>query len=275
MKTSYRTSCYLHLLLLLTVLLCIWPLIFMVSTSFKSMDQIFQAALNPLPMPPTWNNYTTVLKNFPFFTYLNNTFFIAMMVTLLKIITSILAAFAFVYYEFKYKEVIFNAMLLTFFIPITVMIMPNYLLLSKLDLLNSPWGVILPQMSDGMGIFLLRQSMRSIPKALLEAAILEGANAIQVLYKVILPLIKPAAIAIAIFFFINSWNEYFWPLLVLQDKAEYTLPLALQMFISAEGGSEWGIAMAVATLTSLLPLILYMLCQRFILSTFMQSGVKG
>ena len=93
--------------------------------------------------------------------------------------------------------------------------------------------------------------------------------------KVILPLIKPALLANSILFFINSWNEYFWPLLILQDKDSYTLPLALQMFISAEGGSEWGIAMAVATLTSLPPLILYGFCQKFIISTFMSSGVKG
>ncbi|NLU44749.1 MAG: carbohydrate ABC transporter permease, partial [Acholeplasmataceae bacterium] len=101
------------------------------------------------------------------------------------------------------------------------------------------------------------------------------ANPLQKMYKVVLPLIRPSAIAVGIFFFINSWNEYFWPLLILQDKNMYTLPLALQMFISAEGGSEWGIAMAVAMLTSLLPLILYFISQRFILNTFMQSGVKG
>lgn len=274
MKTNIKDNWYCHLLLMAAVFICLWPLIFMISTSFKNMDQIFQATLNPLPLPPTANNYLNVLKNFPFFTYVNNTFFIAAAVTFFKMTTSILAAFAFIYYEFKYKEWVFNIMLLTFFIPITVMIMPNYLLLSKIGLLNSSWGVIITQMSDGMGIFLMRQSMRSIPKALLEAAIIEGAGAWKILCRIIIPLIKPSAIAVGIFFFINSWNEYFWPLLVLQDKSEYTLPLALQMFISAEGGSEWGIAMAVATLTSLPPLLLYIICQRFILSTFMQSGVK-
>ena len=188
---------------------------------------------------------------------------------------SLLAAFAFVYYNFKYKEAVFNGMLLTFFIPITVLIMPNYLLMSKLGLLDTPYGVMLPGLVDGMGIFLMRQTMRSIPKPLLEAAVLDGAKPHQVLFKVILPLIKPSVLAISILFFINSWNEYFWPLLILQDKANLTLPLALQMFISAEGGSEWGVAMAVATLTSLPPLVLYGFCQRFIINTFMQSGVKG
>lgn len=275
MKTKFKSEWLWHLPLLLAVFIQLWPLVFMASTSLKDLTQIFEATLNPLPLPPTLSNYITVLEDFPFFTYVYNTFFIAIFVTVLKLLTSILAAFAFVYYDFKYKETIFNSMLLTFFIPTTVLIMPNYLLMSKLELLNTPWGVMLPQLVDGMGIFLMRQTMRGIPKPLLEAAILENANPLQVLTKVVLPLIKPSAIAVGIFFFINSWNEYFWPLLVLQDKDMYTLPLALQMFISAEGGSEWGIAMAVAMLTSLPPLLLYFICQKFILNTFMQSGVKG
>ena len=241
MKTKTHQDLCWHLPLLVAVFIQLWPIVFMVSTSLKDMDQIFQATLNPLPLPPTLNNYLTVLGNFPLFTYIYNTFFIAAFVTVFKVLTSVLAAFAFIYYDFKYKETVFNSMLLTFFIPITVLIMPNYLLMSRLDLLNTPWGVMLPQFVDGMGVFLMRQTMRGIPKPLLEAAVLDNAG----------------------------------PLQVLQDKETYTLPLALQMFISAEGGSEWGIAMAVATLTSLPPLALYLVCQKFILNTFMQSGVKG
>lgn len=275
MKIKTHQDLWWHLPLLAAVFIQLWPIVFMVSTSLKDMDQIFQATLNPLPLPPTLNNYLTVLGNFPLLTYIYNTFFIAAFVTVFKVLTSVLAAFAFIYYDFKYKETVFNSMLLTFFIPITVLIMPNYLLMSKLELLNTPWGVMLPQFVDGMGVFLMRQTMRGIPKPLLEAAVLDNAGPLQVLRKVVLPLIKPSVIAVGILFFINSWNEYFWPLLVLQDKETYTLPLALQMFISAEGGSEWGIAMAVATLTSLPPLGLYLICQKFILNTFMQSGVKG
>lgn len=274
MKTDHKELLW-HIPLLLAVVLMFWPLLFMAATSFKNMDQIFAVSLNPFSWPPTWANYEIVLEDFPFFTFLSNTLFIAAFVTFFKLATSVLAAFAFVYYDFKYKETIFNSMLLTFFIPTTVLVMPNYLLMSQLGLLNTPWGVMLPELADGMGIFLMRQTMRGIPKSLLEAAILEGAGPLSILRKVMFPLIKPSAMAISIFFFINSWNEYFWPLLVLQDKDNYTLPLALQMFISAEGGSEWGIAMAVATLTSLPPLILYLLSQRLILNTFMQSGVKG
>ena len=275
MKTETRQELIWHVFLVVAIFLTLWPIVFMISTSLKDLNQVFESTLNPVPWPVTFDNYTTVLGNFPLFTYIWNTFFIAAMVTISKTVTSVMAAFAFVYYDFKYKESIFNGMLLTFFIPITVLIMPNYLMMAKLGLLNTPWGVMLPCLVDGMGVFLMRQTMRSVPKALLEAAVLDGAKPRQVLTKVIMPLIKPALLANSILFFINSWNEYFWPLLILQDKDTYTLPLALQMFISAEGGSEWGIAMAVATLTSLPPLILYGFCQKFIINTFMNSGVKG
>ena len=275
MKTETRQELIWHVFLVVAIFLTLWPIVFMISTSLKDLNQVFEYTLNPMPWPVTFDNYTTVLGNFPLFTYIWNTFFIAAMVTISKTVTSVMAAFAFVYYDFKYKESIFNGMLLTFFIPITVLIMPNYLMMAKLGLLNTPWGVMLPCLVDGMGVFLMRQTMRSVPKALLEAAVLDGAKPRQVLTKVIMPLIKPALLANSILFFINSWNEYFWPLLILQDKDTYTLPLALQMFISAEGGSEWGIAMAVATLTSLPPLILYGFCQKFIINTFMNSGVKG
>ena len=273
--TSWRDEWGYHLLLLIAVFLMLWPIVFMLSTSLKDLNQVFESTLNPLPFPPTFDNYTNVLENFPLLTYIWNTFYIAIIVTLSKALTSVLAAFGFVYYDFKYKETIFNGMLLTFFIPITVLIMPNYLLMAKLGLLDTPYGVMLPSLVDGMGVFLMRQTMRGIPKPLLEAAILDGATPWQILRKVVLPLIKPSVIAISILFFINSWNEYFWPLLILQDKSNLTLPLALQMFISAEGGSEWGVAMAVATLTSLPPLVLYGFCQKFIINTFMQAGVKG
>ena len=278
MKTklaSWQEEWGYHLLLLVAVFLMLWPIVFMLSTSLKDLNQVFESTLNPLPFPPTFDNYTNVLENFPLLTYIWNTFFIAIVVTMSKALTSVLAAFGFVYYDFKYKETIFNGMLLTFFIPITVLIMPNYLLMAKLGLLDPPYGVMLPSLVDGMGVFLMRQTMRGIPKPLLEAAILDGATPWQILRKVVLPLIKPSVLAISILFFINSWNEYFWPLLILQDKHNLTLPLALQMFISAEGGSEWGVAMAVATLTSLPPLVLYGFCQKFIINTFMQAGVKG
>ncbi len=275
MKINMKKEIPCHIILIAAVIISLWPVVFMLSASLKELNQVFQSPLNPLPFPPTLENYQTVLSRFPIMQFVGNTFFIAFFVTLFKIITSLLAGFAFVYYRFKGREMLFNCMLMTFFIPVTVLIMPNYLFMSHLGLLNTPYGVILTELADGMGIFLMRQAMRSIPKALFESAVLEGAGPMCILRTIVFPLVRPSVIAVGIMFFINSWNEYFWPLLILKDKSQYTLSLALQMFISAEGGSEWGIAMAVAVLTSLPPLILYIFCQKFILNTFMQAGVKG
>ena len=257
------------------MLICLWPIVFLISASLKDLNQIFQYPLNPLPENPSLSNYLTVLDRFPIFQFTGNTFFIAITVTLFKIITSLLAGFGFVYYRFKGRELLFNSMVLTFFIPMSVLIMPNYLLISSLGLLDTPYGVILVEIVDGMGIYLMRQTMRSIPKSIYECAILEGASPLYILWHIILPLVRPSVISISIMFFINAWNEYFWPLLILKSKTEYTLALALPMFISAEGGSEWGLAMALAVLTSILPFILFIICQKYILNTFIQSGVKG
>ena len=132
MKTETRQELIWHVFLVVAIFLTLWPIVFMISTSLKDLNQVFESTLNPLPWPVTFDNYTTVLGNFPLFTYIWNTFFIAAMVTISKTVTSVMAAFAFVYYDFKYKESIFNGMLLTFFIPITVLIMPNYLMMAKL-----------------------------------------------------------------------------------------------------------------------------------------------
>lgn len=275
MKINIKKELLGHMFLLISLILCLWPIIFLLSASLKDLNQIFQYPLNPLPTNPTLDNYTTILNRFPIFQFTGNTFFIAITVTIFKIITSLLAGFGFVYYRFKGRELLFNSMVLTFFIPMSILIMPNYLLISSIGLLDTAFGVILVEMVDGMGIFLMRQTMRSIPKSIFESAILEGASPLYILWHIIIPLVRPSIISISIMFFINAWNEYFWPLLILKSKSEYTLALALPMFISAEGGSEWGLAMALAVLTSILPFILFIICQKYILNTFIQAGVKG
>lgn len=275
MKINLKKELIGHIILIISLLICLWPIVFLISASLKDLNQIFQYPLNPLPENPSLSNYLTVLDRFPIFQFTGNTFFIAITVTLFKIITSLLAGFGFVYYRFKGRELLFNSMVLTFFIPMSVLIMPNYLLISSLGLLDTPYGVILVEIVDGMGIYLMRQTMRSIPKSIYECAILEGGSPLYILWHIILPLVRPSVISISIMFFINAWNEYFWPLLILKSKTEYTLALALPMFISAEGGREWGLAMALAVLTSILPFILFIICQKYILNTFIQSGVKG
>jgi sn-glycerol 3-phosphate transport system permease protein len=204
-----------------------------------------------------------------------NTLLTASAVTVFKTVTSILAAYAFVSFEWRWKGALYFAMISTIFIPFSVTMIPNYLTISRLGLGDTLLGVILPQLADATGILLIRQSMKTIPKSILEVAGMENSSSIRTLRDIVIPLVKPAVISTGIIFFINSWNEYVWPVLVLKSREKYTLSLALQMYISSEGGTEFTIAMAVSVLTMIVPLTLYLIFQRYIISTFTASGIKG
>lgn len=264
-----------HLLIWIILIGLFLPLIWMIATSLKTPEQIFSGDLNPLPVPATFANYVNVVDSLPFLRYTWNTFFIATMVTGGKIVTSLLAAYGFTQFKFRFRDTLFYICLLTVFVPFTVTMMPNYLLLSQMGWLNTYAGAILPNLVDGLGIFWMRQSIRGVPASLMEAARLDGIGHVKILVRIIIPAIRPSLVALGILFFINSWNEYFWPLLVLNDKQMYTLPVALQAFTNLEGGTDWGLMMAAASLTSLPPLVAYLFTQKQVVDTFVQSGIKG
>ena len=274
MKTKDRQIGW-HLFLVVVVFLLLMPIVFAISNSFKTMQEAFNTVFQVIPLHPTLENYRHVFDKLPFVKITLNTFLIASTVTIFKTITGLLAAYAFVYFRFKGKGFLYFIMLSTLFIPFTVTMIPNYLLISKIGLRDRIWGVALPQLADVLGIFLLRQAMRGIPLALIEAARMENIRHMTIMRDIVIPLVRPSIISTGIIFFINSWNEYVWPVLILKSKENYTLSLALQMYISAEGGTEFTIAMAVSVLTMLIPLVLYIIFQRYIINTFAASGLKG
>ena len=274
MKTKDRQIGW-HLFLVVVVFLLLMPIVFAISNSFKTMQEAFNTVFQVIPLHPTLENYRHVFDKLPFVKITLNTFLIASTVTIFKTITGLLAAYAFVYFRFKGKGFLYFIMLSTLFIPFTVTMIPNYLLISKIALRDRIWGVALPQLADVLGIFLLRQAMRGIPLALIEAARMENIRHMKIMRDIVIPLVRPSIISTGIIFFINSWNEYVWPVLILKSKENYTLSLALQMYISAEGGTEFTIAMAVSVLTMLIPLVLYIIFQRYIINTFAASGLKG
>lgn len=264
-----------QILLALTVFLSFFPFIWMLSTAFKDPTQIFSEFLNPIPHPFTFQNYIYAMNSVSLLRYLFNSLFVATVVTIIQLFTSLLAAYAFTQFEFKGRNFLFYLVVASMFVPFHATMLPNYLLISKLGWLNTYAGLIAPQLASGMGVFLLRQTFRSIPKSLLESAQVEGAGDWQRLWKIIFPSIRPTVIALGILLFISVWNEYFWPLLAINNKEMLTLPLALQLFINAEGGTSWGPMMAVATLTSLPPLIAFLIVQKQVISSFLNTGVKG
>ena len=263
-----------QIIMIIVVIIFAYPFAYMVSTSFKTMSEIFRSGLNLIPDEPTIANYTKVFTTLPIGSYLFNSTVIALIAMTAKIITSVLAAYALVFMDFKGKGVLFYFFSMTMFIPFTVIIMPNYLTINRMHLLSTLVGVALPQMADAMGIIRIRQAMRQIPRSLVEAARLDKVPHFITMTRIVIPLVKPSISAMSILFFINSWNEYFWPLLILKSNKMSTITLALQQFTSGESGSAWGPSMALATVATVIPLILYLIFQRYIIGTFMSSGVK-
>lgn len=264
-----------QVILILTLIIMMYPIVYMIGTSFKTLQDIFSSGLNVFTSNPTMANYIQVFKSNDILILLKNSLIIALIVTVSKIVTSVLASYCLCFMDLKHPEVIFGLFTISMFIPLSVIMIPNYLTLSRIGLNNTLIGVALPQLADAMGIYRIRQSMRSIPKPLIEVARLDNVGHLTILRRIVLPLVNPAVIAMIIFFFINSWNEYVWPMLILKRQENYTITLALQTFMDSESGSAWGSSMALATIATLVPTVLYIFAQRKIIGTFMQSGVKG
>ncbi len=263
-----------QIILIVSLIIMMYPIIYMIGTSFKTLSDIFASGLNVFTTNPTTANYTSVFASNNVLRLLRNSLTIALIVTVSKIITSVLASYCLCFMNLKHPEIIFGLFTVSMFIPFSVIMIPNYLTLSQMGLNNTLLGVALPQLADAMGIYRIRQSMRSIPKPLIEAARLDNVGHFTILRRIVLPLVKPAVIAMIIFFFINSWNEFVWPMLILKREELYTITLALQTFMDSESGSAWGSSMALATIATMVPMVLYIFAQRKIIGTFMQSGVK-
>jgi len=275
MRIKRRDAPWVHAALLLLVLVMLYPIAFAVGNSFKNQKEVYGNVLALVPDAPTLENYETITTRISYGRVVMNTFVIAFIVMAFKVFTSFIVAYAFVFLRFPGKDVLYFILISTMFIPFTVTMIPNYITISRIGLSDNIFGVLLPQLSDAMGIFLLRQQMRSIPVSLIEVARLERTPHRTIMRTIILPIVRPAVISTAIIFFINSWNEYVWPNLILKSKENFTLSLALQQFVGAEGSPDMAISMAMATATMIIPLILFSICQRYIMSTFASSGIKG
>lgn len=263
-----------HILLILIILAIMLPVVFMISNSFKTLQESYHSILQLIPSQPTLGNYLTLNKQINLLRMVANTFLMAMIVTLGKVGTGLLAAYAFQNFHFKGKRLIYFIFVATIFVPFTTVMIPKYLLIAKMNLLNNVIGVALPQMCDATGIMLFIKAMEKIPSSLTESAKVDGIPSRRIFMNIIIPLLKPSIISVGAIFFINSWNEYVWPTLVLKDKSSFTLPLALQNYISSEGGTNFPLAMALAVIMIVPPLLIYMVFQKYILNSISSSGLK-
>jgi multiple sugar transport system permease protein len=252
------------------------PVIYMMSQAFTPEQDTLAWPIHYIPEHPTLNNFEQVLQDptLPVFTWFVNSMIASLSITTLVLMLSSLSAYAFARLEFPGRDVIFFVLLTSLMIPNAVTLIPVFLLLRDLNFLDSLNALIWPAGGGVLGIFLLRQHFLAIPKELEEAARVDGADRFRIYWQICLPLVKGTLFALGILTFLASWNDLFWPLIVLSDRTHLTLPAGLA--ILGQGNYvQRGITMAAAVIASTAPLILYAIFQRQIIAGISTTGLAG
>jgi alpha-1,4-digalacturonate transport system permease protein len=218
-------------------------------------------------------NYTELFGKFAFGTYLWNSVFITVVATLITLLFNSMAAFALSKYQFTGQKTVFVLIIATLMIPPTIILVPAFLVISGMGLLNNLWGVILPAVATPTGVFLLRQYMLTIPDELLEAARMDNASEWRIYWKIILPLAAPAMAVLAIFSFMWRWNDFLWPLIVLSKSEQFTLQLALNAF-QGELNTQWHYLLAMTVITLIPISLVFTFLQKYIATGIASAGVK-
>jgi multiple sugar transport system permease protein len=246
----------------------------MLSTSFKGAGEIFIFPPRWIPRNPTFNNYIDLFQNMNFGRPFLNSVIVSLSTTFLSVLIATMAGYGFAKFHFKNKNLLFLLILGTIMVPGQITMIPVFLLLSRMNLLNTYWGLILPAIANAFNIFFMRQYIMGVPDELIEAAKMDGAHEGWIFFRIILPLSRPAMAAITIFTFTGSWNNFLWPLIIATDESMYTLPVA----VSVLGGQYTeNIAMQMAgSVIVILPLIIvFLFTQRYFIKGISFTGMKG
>lgn len=264
-----------YLLLGAIALAMLFPLLWLVSTAFKSpTENIFQFPPQFWPEQPTLRNFVEVWRTNPFGRYLFNSTLVAVLTVGLNLLFCSLAAYPLARLAFRGREAIFTLIVSTILIPFQIVMIPLYILTVNLGLRNTYLGIIFPAIASAFGIFLLRQAFQGVPKELEEAARIDGCSELGIWWFVMLPSIRPALVTLSIFVFIGSWSDFLWPLIVLDQPEYYTLPLGVAKLAGAFS-LDWRL-IAAGSVISIAPiLLLFVVMQRYIVPTESGSGVKG
>lgn len=277
MKSKERLiTLALHAFMIVLAILVLAPLVWILVTAFKSRQDVFSQVPTWLPGKIVLSNFQEVWEMVPFAAYYKNTFLISFGLLGVQLITVTLAAYAFGRLQFKGRDTLFILFLTQLMIAPQSLIIPNYLTISSLGLLDTKVAVAAPYIASAFGTFLVRQTFMSMPKELEEAAFMDGCEGLSFLYHIGVPLVKPSLLAFSLVSLTHHWNEFFWPLIVTETSKSRTLTIGLGIFAqTAEGGAEWTLLMA-ATLLTIGPLLLtFLIFQKRFINSFMMSGLKG
>lgn len=266
-----------HAVLLVGSALFLFPLIWMISTSLKPLDQTMRMPPQWIPNPILWHNYIEAVQYIPFFTYARNTIIIAVLGTLGTVVSSALVAYGFSRIEWKGRETVFLIVLGTMMVPFPVTMVPLYGVFRELHWIGTFRPLWIPAWlgASAFNVFLLRQFFMTIPRDFSDAACIDGCTELGTFWRVVVPLSRPALAVVALFHFLYCWNDFLGPLIYLIDQDTFTLALGLQFFQSRQGGTPWNLLMAASTLVVSPIIILFFFTQRTFIQGITMSGLKG
>lgn len=270
-----------HMLLITGSIFMLFPFIWMIATSLKPDDEVLSTELHLLPSGPfpenmgklNWKNYSDAWKAQPFGYYFLNTIFVSLITTVLQIIFSSMAAYAFAFFRVPFKTPLFYMLLGTMMIPQQALLIPDYIILTKLQWIDTYAALIVPWCASMFSIFFLRQFFMTLPRDLFDAAMVDGCSKLGFYFRILVPLSKPPMISLAILSFLGSWNSFIWPLVVTNSTNLRVIQVGLAYFLE-ESGTEWALLMAASTFT-ILPLVIgYFFLQRYFVENQAMTGMK-
>lgn len=253
------------------------PFVWMISSCLKPGSEVMSSS-SFLPSTVTWDNLISVITSSPIPTYIFNTMWISLVIVALQVITSALLAYALVFMKFRSRNILFGIIMATYMLPVAATYIPSYIILSKMNLLNTFTGLIISSTVSTFGIFQLRQAFMQIPKSLVEAARIDGSSHLEILCNIVGPMTKSSFITLGLMSFISAYNNYMWPSLITNDPDKYLVSQGLRSFFIEGGayGANWGLVMAASAVIIVPLLVMFALTEKwFVNGIGGETGVKG
>lgn len=262
---------------LLLTLIVIFPLYWMLISSFKSTQELLLTHPTFFPREFHFENYSAVFTKFPMGRFMLNSLIVTLGCTIIQVVTGVLAAYAFSKGDFAGRDILFTLVLGALMVPMQVTFIPTYIMISRLGWMNTYIGLILPESVSAYFIFMLRQNFKSVDESYLDAARVDGMGRAGIIKNVLVPMCKPTVITVTVISFINGWNSYFWPKMVTTSNTYRTVSIALKEILNSYSGNEimnFNQIMASAMVCVLPVLVLFLFCQKYILTGFSKAAMK-
>jgi multiple sugar transport system permease protein len=276
-RSQRSTRVFIYLILIAAAIVCVFPFLWMISTSFKTMSEVYRMPPTFIPHNPTLANYSDGWAYADFTAFTRNTILVAVTATIGTVISSSFVAYGFARFKSRLSGFLTTVLLGTMMLPPQVTLIPQYLLFNKFGWIDTYWPLIVPGWLGGgaFNIFLFMQFFKTLPKELDESATIDGANSFQIYTRIMLPAVKPVMLAVTVMSLVYHWKDFFLPLVYLNSMKKYTISIGLQFFQSAYGNVKIGMMMAVSLLTLLPVLVIFVFAQRYFIQGIKLSGLKG